>query len=182
MERSTGGGACIDGKAAYYFAFGCAHDGAFIGSGVMPAHQRQGVCLAQAKASGRSDVYTRGSQGSVCVTTPTAGQSRYGYLGFVLGMAYGVAYGFALGSTFHEFDKRQQRLTTNGSTRQHALTPGCTLWLSTGVRTGGRLHPGPAGVPKQRPKPCSCFRRPRGGPAATSIPVPGSELEVCSPL
>ena len=88
------------------------------------------------------------------MTTPTAGQSRYGYLGFVLGMAHGVEYGFALGSTLHEFDKRQQRLTTSGSTRQHPLTPGCTLWLSTGVRTGGRLHPGLAGerLLKQRPK------------------------------
>ena len=112
-----------------------------LGAGVMPAHQRPGVCLAKAKASGRVDVYTRSSHGSVCVTTPTAGLSRYGYLGFVLGMAHGAAYGFALGLTFHEFDKRQQRLTTNGSTRQHALTPGCTLWLSTGVRTGGRLPP-----------------------------------------
>ena len=125
-----------------------------LGAGVMPAHQRPGVCLAKAKASGRVDVYTQGSQGSVCVTTPTAGQSRYGYLGFVQGMAYGVAYGFAQGSTFHEFDKRQQRLTTNGSTRQLARTPGCTLWVSVGVRTGGRIHPGPAGerLLKQRPK------------------------------
>ena len=83
----------------------------------------------------------------------------YGYLGFVLGMAHGVAYGFALGLTFHEFDKRQQRLTTNDSTRQHALTLGCTLWLSTGVRTGGRLHPGPAGkrLLKQRPNLFLCL-------------------------
>ena len=119
-----------------------------LGAGVMPAHQRPGVCLAKAKASGRVDVYTRGSQGSVCVTTPTAGQSRYGYLGFVLGMAHGVAYGFVLGSTFHKFDKRQQRLTTNGSTRQHAQASG-----------GGRLHPGPAGerLHKQRPKLFSCL-------------------------
>ena len=130
-----------------------------LGAGVMPAHLRPGVCLAKGKATGRVDVYTRGSQGSVCVTTPTAGQSRFGYLGFVLGTAYGVAYGFATGSTFHEFDKWQQRLTTNGSTRQHALTCGCTLWLSTGVRMGGRLHPGPAGERPltQRPKPFWCL-------------------------
>ena len=70
------------------------------------------------------DVYTGGSQESVCLTTPTAGLSRSGYLGFVLELAYGVAYGFAQGSTFHEFDKRQQRLTTNGSTRQLALMSG----------------------------------------------------------
>ena len=74
-------------------------------------------------------------------------------------MAYGVAYGFALGATFHEFDKRQQRLTSNGSTRQLALMPGCTLWSSIGVRTGGCPHPGPAGerLLKQRPKHLSCL-------------------------
>ena len=148
VERSIGGGAFSDGKAAYCLAFECAHEVAFLGAGVMPAHQRPGVCFAMAKASGRVDVCTRGSQGSGCVTTRTAGQSRYGYLGW-----------FALGSTFHEFDKRQQRLTTNGSTRQLALMPGCTLWLSTGVRTGGRLHPGPAGerLLKQRPELFLCL-------------------------
>ena len=71
------------------------------------------------------DVYTQGQQESDCVTKPTAGQSRYGYLGFVLGMAYGVAYGFALGSTFHELDKQQQRFDYK---RQHAAA--CTnAWV-----------------------------------------------------
>ena len=74
VERSIGGGAFIDGKAAYCFAFGCAHEMASLGAGVMPAHHRPGVCLAKTKASGRVDVYTRGSQGSVCVTTPIAGR------------------------------------------------------------------------------------------------------------
>ena len=122
--------------------------------GRLPARQCLGVCLAKAKASGRVDVYTRGSQGSVCLTTPIAGPSRCGYLGFVLGLACGVAYGFALGSTYHECDKRQPRLTTSGSTRQLALVSGCTHGLSVGVRTGGRLHPGQVGerLLKQRPK------------------------------
>ena len=33
VERSIGGGALIDGKVAYCFAFGCAHEVASIGSG-----------------------------------------------------------------------------------------------------------------------------------------------------
>ena len=48
--------------------------------------------------------------------------------------------------------------------------PWCHLggWhvFGKGVRTGGRLHPGPAGErpPKQRPKPCSCsYGRPCRG-------------------
>ena len=60
---------------------------------------------------------------------------------------------------------RQLRLPTSRGKRQLAW---CCLrgWPvpGKGVRTGGRLHPGLAGerLPKQRPKPCSCFRRPRG--------------------
>ena len=132
--------------------------------GWLPARPCPGVRHAKAKASGRVDVYIRGSQGSVCLSTPIVGLSRSGYLGFVLGLAYGIAYGFALGLTYHECDKRPLRLTTNGSTRQHAQTPGCSLWLSVGVRTGGRLHPGLTGerLLKQRPKLfVYLFRRPR---------------------
>ena len=111
---------------------GCLHDNARVFA--LPRRRRQDGWTS-----------TPGARRSVCLTTPIAGLSRCGYLGFVLGLAFGVAYGFALGSTYHECDKRQPRLTTNGSTRQHVLMPGCTLWLSTGVRTDGRLHPGPAG-------------------------------------
>ena len=60
---------------------------------------------------------------------------------------------------------RQPRLTTYRSKRQLACCClGVGLRQGKGVRTGGRLHPGLAGerLPKQRPKPCSCFRRPRG--------------------
>ena len=61
--------------------------------------------------------------------------------------------GFTLGSTYHECDERQSRLTTSCSTRQLAWMPGCMLRLSIGVRTGGRPHPGQAGerLLKQRP-------------------------------
>ena len=96
-------------------------------------------------------------------------------------MAYDIAYGFAQGSTFHEFDKRQQRLTTNGSTRQLALMPGCTLWLSSGVRTGGRVHPGSAGSDYLNNAPSSSRACPGGfaiaGAFAMTNLVSGSELE-----
>ena len=66
---------------------------------------------------------------------------------------------------------RQLRLPTSRSKRQQAW---CCLggWpvLGKGIRTGGRPHPGLAGKrpPKQRPKPCSCFRRPRALPRRRS--------------
>ena len=97
-------------------------------------------------------------RGASAYQTPTAGLSRSGYLGFVLEFAYGVAYGFALGLSYHECDKRQPRMSTNGSTRQLARTPGCSLWLSMGVRTGGRLHPLQAGERLQKQRPHAAVR------------------------
>ena len=53
--------------------------------------------------------------------------------------------GFVLDVTYQECDERHLSMSTSGSTLQLARTPGCTLWLSVGVRTGGRLRPGLAG-------------------------------------
>ena len=143
------------------------------------ARRRQGVCLSKAKVSGRVDVYTWGLQGSVCLTTPIAGSSRCVYLGLVLGLAYGAAYGLALDETHQECDERQPRMSTSGRTRQLARTPGCTLWLSVCVRTGGRLHPRLAGERLLKQRPFSCwFRRPRGCGALREV-EPGSWLGGC---
>ena len=87
-----------------------------------------------------------------------------GGAGFVREVSHGTAIGCALVVTNYKCAERQPRLTTSCSTRQLAWLPGCVLQLSTGVRTGGHLHPGLAGerLPKQRPKPRLCSRRPRG--------------------